>query len=102
MQEFFLVVKPVSFCWDVFWMYWYIIWCICPFCGKKLLRWLKLQVFRKDFSRKRLNTRWWFQFFFIFIPIPGKMIQLDEHIFQMGWFNHQLEKLDDFLKRSNY
>ena len=24
--------------------------------------------------------------------IPGKMIQFDEHIFQMGWFNHQLSK----------
>ena len=23
---------------------------------------------------------------FIFIPIPGEMIQFDEHIFQMGWF----------------
>ena len=37
------------------------------------------------------NTRWWFQTFFIFhIPIPGEMIQFDEHLFQMGWFNHQL------------
>ena len=32
---------------------------------------------------------WWFQIFFIFIP--GEMIQFDEHIFQMGWFNHQLD-----------
>ena len=32
---------------------------------------------------------WWFQTFCMFIPIPGKMIQFDEHIFQMGWFNHQ-------------
>ena len=23
-------------------------------------------------------------------PIPGRMIQFDEHIFKMGWFNHQL------------
>ena len=32
---------------------------------------------------------------FIFLnvhPYLGKMIQFDEHIFQMGWFNHQLEK----------
>ena len=29
---------------------------------------------------------------FIFPPIPGPMIQFDEHIFQMGWFNHQLQK----------
>jgi len=30
-----------------------------------------------------------FKDFFVFTRIPGKMIQLDEHIFQMGWFNHQ-------------
>ena len=28
--------------------------------------------------------------FDIFTPILGEMIQFDEHIFQMGWFNHQL------------
>ena len=27
---------------------------------------------------------------FSFSPQPEEMIQLDEHIFQMGWFNHQL------------
>ncbi len=32
------------------------------------------------------------QIFFIFTPIPGEMIQFDEHIFQMGW-NHQLEEV---------
>ena len=31
----------------------------------------------------------WFQIFFTFTPIWGCMIQLDLHIFQMGWFNHQ-------------
>jgi len=30
-----------------------------------------------------------FNFFFSFQPLPGEMIQFDEHIFQMGWFNHQ-------------
>ena len=30
--------------------------------------------------------------FFMFTPIFGEMIQIDEHIFQTGWFNHQLEK----------
>ena len=30
--------------------------------------------------------------FGIFTPIPAKMIQFDEHIFQMGW-NHQLDGL---------
>ena len=29
---------------------------------------------------------------FIFTPIPAKMIQFDDHIFQMGWFNHQKSK----------
>ena len=24
--------------------------------------------------------------------LPGEMIQFDEHIFQSGWFNHQLEQ----------
>ena len=28
---------------------------------------------------------------FIFTPEIGEMIQFDEHIFQMGWFNHQLD-----------
>ena len=28
--------------------------------------------------------------FFMFTPIPGEMIQFDEHILQRGWFNHQL------------
>ena len=31
-----------------------------------------------------------FKRFFIFTPIPGEMIQFDEHNFQLGWFNHQL------------
>ena len=28
--------------------------------------------------------------YFLFSSLPGEMIQFDEHIFQMGWFNHQL------------
>ena len=35
---------------------------------------------------------WWFQRF-LFSPLPGNMIQFDGHIFQMGWFNHQLDIL---------
>ena len=27
--------------------------------------------------------------FYVFTPILGEMIQFDEHIFQVGWFNHQ-------------
>ena len=29
-------------------------------------------------------------FFFIFTPKPGEIIQFDEHVFQMGWFNRHL------------
>ena len=28
---------------------------------------------------------------FYFHPLPGEDSHLDEHIFQMGWFNHQLD-----------
>ena len=31
-----------------------------------------------------------FLFIPIYTPIPGEMIEFDEHIFQMGWFNYQL------------
>ena len=34
---------------------------------------------------------WWFQT--CFSPLFGESIQFDEHIFQMGWFNHQPDKL---------
>ena len=30
--------------------------------------------------------------------IPGEMIQFDEHIFQIGWFNHQLDDHCDFSR----
>ena len=26
----------------------------------------------------------------LFSPLPWEMIQVDDHIFQTGWFNHQL------------
>ena len=29
--------------------------------------------------------------YFSFSPLPGEMIQFDEHVFQMGWFNHHLD-----------
>ena len=47
---------------------------------------------------------WWFQIFFIFTRTPGEMIQFDEHIFQMGWFNHQLDYLylDDLVLEGWY
>ena len=31
-----------------------------------------------------------FQLLFIFTPISGEMIQIDDHIVQRGWFNHRL------------
>ena len=34
-------------------------------------------------------TRWWFQTFFIFNPTWGNDANLT-HMFEMGWFNHQL------------
>ena len=43
-------------------------------------------------AAQKNNTSWWFQIFFIFSPNLGDMIQFDDHIFQMGWFNHQLEQ----------
>ena len=46
---------------------------------------------RSEFQQgKLIVTGWWFQTFVIFIPIPGEMIQFDDHILQRGWFNHQL------------
>jgi len=29
-------------------------------------------------------------------PILGEMIQFDEHVFQLGWFNHQLDRIGGF------
>jgi len=37
-----------------------------------------------------LGGRFKYIYFFIFTPKVGEIIQFDEHIFQMGWFNHQL------------
>ena len=54
-----------------------------------LIGWAGLSVFRYWKSK----TGWWQLKYFLFSPLPGEMIQFDEHIFQMGWFNHQLEKL---------
>ncbi len=64
----------------------------------------------------KLGSGSWFQTCFIF-TLLGEMIQFDEHIFQMGWFNHQLgmfrsthrffealepAKLPEFSKRWNH
>ncbi len=47
-----------------------------------------LKIHNSSYTLPKANTTWWFEIFFIFIPI-GEMIQFDEHIFQMGW--NQLE-----------
>ena len=42
---------------------------------------------------KQLRTRWWFQIFLLFSTKNlGKWSSLTSIFFQMGWFNHQLEK----------
>ena len=40
-----------------------------------------------DFNHQQYSS-WWFQT--LFSTLVGEMIQFDEHIFQRGWFNHQL------------
>ena len=37
--------------------------------------------------------------FFIFTPILGEDSHFDDHIFQMGWFNHQLETMEIYPLR---
>ena len=36
-----------------------------------------------NFWHPAVRFWWWFQIFSIFSPIPGEMIQFDEHIFQI-------------------
>ena len=39
-------------------------------------------------------TGWWFQIFFGILPrFFAEMIQFDDHIFQLGWFNHHLDSI---------
>jgi len=58
---------------------------------------LTLNLLKNDFTRvvvTKKRVKHWVvatQIFFMFILTWGFMIQFDEHIFQMGWFNHQLE-----------
>ena len=40
-------------------------------------------------SSPNSQPRWWQLKYFVFLPLPGEMIQFDDHIFQLGW-NHQL------------
>ena len=44
----------------------------------------------KRWVDETISSWWQLKIFFYVHPyIPGEMIQFDEHIFQMGWFNHQ-------------
>ena len=45
------------------------------------------------FSHKKKRLDGGFKYVLFFTPKIGEMIQFDEHIFQMGWFNHQLEEI---------
>ena len=49
----------------------------------------------KNRNKSRMLHVWsgWFQICFIFNPTWGNSLQFDEHIFQMGWFNHQVDVL---------
>ena len=41
---------------------------------------------------------WWFQIFFSFHPENwGRWTHFDDHIFQIGWFNHQPDGFDIFF-----
>ena len=70
----------------------YLRWCHQTPCRSKCC------LLAKDFVAFLKTTRWWFQIFFTFTPIPGEDFQFDEHIFQMGWFNHQL---DNWIRPEN-
>ena len=55
-----------------------------------------VQILASEILRKikQILIRWWFQIFLIFTTILGKIFTyFDEHIFQRGWFNHQLVKV---------
>ena len=48
-----------------------------------------ISVFFFNFSPMKCDLGGGFKHF-LFSPLFGEMIQFHEHIFQMGWFNHQL------------
>ena len=41
------------------------------------------------FENHKFSSSWWFQIFLYVHPYFGEDSQFDDHIFQMGWFNHQ-------------
>ena len=42
-------------------------------------------------------SRWWNFKYFLYSSLFGEDFQFDDHIFQMGWFNHQLGKVGSSL-----
>ena len=58
--------------------------CNCCFAPLKL----NMEAFKSNGNIICISM-WWFQFF-LCSPLPGEMIQFDEHTFQVGW-NHQLD-----------
>ena len=60
-----------------------------------------LRLAGRCYQTTTVNSRWWqLKYLFMFIPTWGFMIQFDEHIFQMGWFNHQAELFFEDLHTS--
>ena len=61
--------------------------CVWFFLLEKLLPKFQWQ------SWYKVITGWWQLKHSLCSLLSGEMIQLDEHIFQMGWFNHQLDNV---------
>ena len=51
---------------------------------------------RSDLEQWSIDDRWFSELFLEFSPrsVGWNMIQLDDHIFQTGWFNHHLVDID--------
>ena len=65
--------------------------CYCAMFPRKWKESTKVTPLQNQHDNEKNNhfSGWWFHKHVLFSPLPGEMIQLDEHIFQMGWFNHQ-------------
>ena len=63
-----------------------------PFWGIYPYFWISTHMFEKVASPLRPLGGGNSKIFVIFIPKIGELIQFDDHIFQMGWFNHQVAR----------
>ena len=53
---------------------------------------------KKNNWTTKYKTGWWqLTYFLNFTPKFGEDSHFDEHIFQRGWFNHQLEKINSVI-----